>query len=173
MILDKFSLTGRVAVVTGSSRGIGQAIAQALAEAGADIIGVSAGGDFTETEAIVRHAGRKFSGYKSNFEDRESVYSFIHNVKADFPRVDILVNNAGTIMRKPAAEHPDEYWDKVININLNSLVYTGQRVWQGYGFQGVWQNSFYSIIAGISGWCICAGLCSVKRRDKAVNHGTG
>jgi 2-deoxy-D-gluconate 3-dehydrogenase len=121
-ILDQFRLDGKFALVTGCRRGIGRAFAQALAEVGADIIGVSANleasGSDVEKDVIAR--GRKFKGYACDFADRKAVYAFIAQVKNDFPRVDILVNNAGTILRKPAAEHPDDYWDKVMEINLNT-----------------------------------------------------
>ena len=120
MILDQFKLDGKVAVVTGSNQGIGQKYAQALAEAGADIIGVSYVDDFAETEKLIKATGRKFKYYVSDFSKRESLYEFIKQAKADFPKIDILVNNAGTILRKPIAEHPDEYWDKVIEINLSA-----------------------------------------------------
>ena len=120
-IIERFSLKGKVALVTGAKRGIGKGMAVALAEAGADIIGVSATlepGSSVEQE--VKALGRNFKGYACDFADRKSLYAFIAQVKKDFPRIDILVNNAGTILRKPAAEHPDEYWDKVIEVNLNS-----------------------------------------------------
>lgn len=120
MILDKFKLDGKVALVTGSNRGIGQMYAKALAEAGADIIGVSYECEFSETEKLVTSLGRKFKSYCADFSDRKSVYEFVKNVKSDFEKVDILINNAGTIMRKPIAEHPDEYWDKVMEVNLTS-----------------------------------------------------
>lgn len=118
--LELFDLRGKTALVTGSSRGIGQAMALALAEAGADIIGVSSSASSPETENLVKSTGAKFTNYSADFSDRESVYSFIRQVKADFSQIDILVNNAGTIMRNPAAEHSDEYWDRVISINLDS-----------------------------------------------------
>jgi 2-deoxy-D-gluconate 3-dehydrogenase len=63
---------------------------------------------------------RKFSGYACDFGDRKALYAFIRQAQTDFPTIDILVNNAGTILRKPAAEHPDEYWDRVIEVNLNA-----------------------------------------------------
>jgi 2-deoxy-D-gluconate 3-dehydrogenase len=122
-ILSKFELTGKLAVVTGSSSGIGQGIAKALAEAGADIINFSlplAAGQIDETEAIITALGRKYKFYATDFSDRQSLYASIKAVKAEFGVIDILVNNAGTILRTPAAEHSDEYWDKVIEINLNS-----------------------------------------------------
>lgn len=121
-ILKNFDLTGKVALVTGCKRGIGKAMALGLAEAGADIIGVSAtlepSGSAVEQE--VAALGRKFKGYACDFSDRDSLYAFIKQVKADFPVIDILVNNAGTILRAPAAEHGDDLWDKVIEVNLNA-----------------------------------------------------
>ena len=119
--LEAFKLNGKVALVTGCKRGIGKAMALALAEAGADIIGVSAtleAGSAVEKE--VTALGRKFKGYSADFSDRKNLYAFISQVKKDFPRIDILVNNAGTILRQPAAEHSDECWDKVMEVNLNS-----------------------------------------------------
>ncbi|MGM8228669.1 SDR family oxidoreductase [Cellvibrio sp. ARAG 10.3] len=121
-MLDQFSLDGKVALVTGCKRGIGKAMAVALAEAGADIIGVSATLELkgSDIEKAVLATGKKFSAYQCDFASRTSLYEFIEKVKAAHPVIDILVNNAGTILRAPAAEHSDEYWDQVINVNLNS-----------------------------------------------------
>jgi 2-dehydro-3-deoxy-D-gluconate 5-dehydrogenase len=121
-IADLFRLDGKTALVTGARRGMGRAMAVALAEAGADIIGVSTSLEATGSavEADVRATGRNFAGYACDFADRAQLYAFIQQVNADFPVIDILVNNAGTILRKPAVEHPDEYWDKVIEVNLNA-----------------------------------------------------
>lgn len=120
-IIQSFDLTGKTALVTGCKRGIGKGMAVALAEAGADVIGVSATLEAgSDVEKEVSALGRKFQGYACDFSDRKALYAFIEQVKADHPKIDILVNNAGTILRKPAAEHPDEYWDKVIEVNLNS-----------------------------------------------------
>ena len=116
-----FRVDNKLALVTGSSRGIGQAIALALASSGADIIGVSSkpepGG---ATEEGVIKAGRKYYSYQCDLTDRKSLYAFIEKVKADHPTIDILINNAGHILRKPVAEHPDEYWDTIIRINLDA-----------------------------------------------------
>ena len=121
-VLDLFKLNGKTALVTGCRRGIGMAMAQALAEAGADIVGVSAQMEGADSEIgkYVTSLGRKFYGYACDFSDRKALYEFIEKVNAAVPVIDILVNNAGTILRKPAAEHPDEYWDKVIETNLSS-----------------------------------------------------
>ena len=118
-VLNTFSLVGKTALVTGCKRGIGKAMAEALAEAGADIIGVSANLE-PEGSAVakaVEALGRRFFAYQADFGNRAALYAFIEQVKNDHPVIDILVNNAGTILRKPAAEHPDEYWDEVIAVN--------------------------------------------------------
>jgi 2-deoxy-D-gluconate 3-dehydrogenase len=96
-------------------------MAIALAEGGADIIGVSHSlAPGAEVEREVEARGVKFFSYAANLGDREALYSFIARVRSEHPVIDILVNNAGTIMRKPAAEHPDEYWDPVLSINLDA-----------------------------------------------------
>lgn len=121
-VLDLFRLDGQVALVTGCRRGIGFAMAMALAEAGADIVGVSrnlepAG---SAIEEAVRALGRQFTAYRCDFGDLAAVRGFADQVNEAHPRIDILVNNAGTILRKPAAEHPDEYWGEVIRTNLDA-----------------------------------------------------
>ena len=119
--LDTFKLHGKVALVTGCSRGIGKAIAIGLAQAGADVLGVSTTLEpGSDTEKQVRAAGRSFTPFRCDFSKRPALYAFIQQVQAAAPVIDILVNNAGTIMRKPAAEHPDEYWDAVLETNLSS-----------------------------------------------------
>lgn len=96
-------------------------MAVALAEAGADIIGVSRSLEpGSEVEQEITALGRRFTSYACNFADRAAVSQFARDVAAAHPRIDILINNAGTILRKPAVEHPDEYWDEVLNTNLNS-----------------------------------------------------
>ena len=120
-ILDQCDLSGKTALVTGCRRGIGRAFAQGLAEAGADIVGVSASLEpGSEVEQDVTDLGRIFRAYGCDFSDRNALHAFIAQVKADVEQVDILINNAGTILREPAANHPDEYWDKVIEVNLNA-----------------------------------------------------
>ena len=120
-IFELFNLTGKTALVTGCNKGIGKAIAAGLAEAGADIIGVSASleAEGSEISRLVMDSGRKFYAYQADLSDRNSLYRFIEAVNTTHT-IDILINNAGTILRKPAAEHPDEYWDKVMAINLDA-----------------------------------------------------
>ncbi|MBN8821908.1 MULTISPECIES: SDR family NAD(P)-dependent oxidoreductase [unclassified Spirosoma] len=118
-VLEQFNLAGKTALVTGSDTGLGQAMAIALAEAGADIISTANTGDLSDTQKAVVGLGRQFSGYKVDLSNREGLYQFIQSVKTDHT-VDILVNNAGMILRKPVAEHPDDWWDKVIAVNLDA-----------------------------------------------------
>jgi 2-deoxy-D-gluconate 3-dehydrogenase len=119
-VSNAFDLSGRLAVVTGARRGIGFAMAEALAEAGADIIGVSAHLEDSGSaiEKAVRALGREFSGISCDFANRDAVAALGERL-AKLP-VDILVNNAGTIERAPAAVHPMELWDRVLEVDLSS-----------------------------------------------------
>jgi 2-deoxy-D-gluconate 3-dehydrogenase len=121
-ILDRFRLDGKTALVTGVRRGLGKSMAVALAEAGADIVGMSASLETNGSAAgeEVARLGRKFRGYACDLADRGAVYDFIGKVKSECPPIDILINNGGSVLRKPAAEHPDEFWDKIIEIDLSS-----------------------------------------------------
>jgi len=116
-----FDLTGKTALVTGAKRGIGRAMAEGLARAGADIVGVSAtlGAD-SEVGAAIEAMGRSFTAHRCDFSDRAALRDFAARTLAEDGVPDILVNNAGTIRRGPAAEHPDEMWDEVIETNLSA-----------------------------------------------------
>lgn len=158
-----FRVDGKLAIVTGSSRGIGKAIAVALAESGADIIGVStkaAPGSDVENEVVA--AGRKFYNYQCDLSNRESLYSFIEKVKADHPKIDILINNAGNIMRKPVAEHPDEYWDTIIDINLNSQFILTREIGKRMIEQGAGKIVFTASLLSFQGGINVPGYAASK-----------
>ena len=120
MTANPFDLTGKVAIVTGASSGIGLAMAEGLAAAGADIVGVSVNMPMTGSEVSrrVEALGRTFTPYDTDFADRAAITSLGEKLAA--LNADILINNAGTIRRAPAAEHSDEFWDEVIAVNLSS-----------------------------------------------------
>jgi len=123
-----FSLEGKLAVVTGARRGIGLAMATALAEAGSDIIGVSShmeSGD-SELRRRVEALGRQFTPLAADFSDRESVERLINELQP--LEIDILVNNAGSIERQPAVDHSLDFWDRIIEINLSSQFVLTQAV---------------------------------------------
>ncbi|MFF6883721.1 SDR family oxidoreductase [Streptomyces sp. NPDC012421] len=120
--MNPFDLTGRLAVVTGARRGIGRAMARALARAGADVIGVSAHLEEagSDVEKDVTAAGRHFEALRADFADPEAVRALGAELAGRERPVDILVNNAGTIRRAPAAEHGDDDWDTVLQVNLSA-----------------------------------------------------
>ncbi|WP_090200869.1 SDR family oxidoreductase [Yoonia tamlensis] len=132
-MLSQFDLTGKTALVTGCKRGIGRGMAEALAAAGADIVGVSATleAQGSDVEKAVQGLGRSFRAYTCDFSDRAAVTAFAKQLEADGVAPDILVNNAGTIKRKPAAEHPDEWWDEVIEVNLSAQFVLSREIGRG------------------------------------------
>jgi 2-deoxy-D-gluconate 3-dehydrogenase len=117
-----FDLSGKTALVTGCNKGIGKAMATGLAEAGADIIGISSSMPLSgsDIEKEVKVLGRNFAAYKTDLSDREKLYATVEQILAAHSAVDILINNAGIIKRAPAAAHSDDFWDEVLNINLSA-----------------------------------------------------
>ncbi len=162
MVLDQFKLDGKVAIVTGSNQGIGQKYALALAEAGADIIGVSYVSDFSETINLIEGVGRKITTYTSDFSDRKSLYDFIKNVKSDFSKIDILVNNAGTILRDPISVHSDDYWDKVIEVNLSSQFILTREIGKDMVERGYGKIVFIASLLSFQGGIWVPGYASSK-----------
>src|SRR5687768_8794759 len=122
MILDKFSLEGKVALVTGASRGLGQKIAVALAEAGADVACHSRekGGAAEAIETITHIEGKAFS-VVGDMADPSVPKRLAEDVLGEFGKIDILVNNAGMIRRSPAVDYSEEDWSTVIDVNLSSV----------------------------------------------------
>jgi 2-deoxy-D-gluconate 3-dehydrogenase len=160
-VLDLFKLDGKIALVTGAKRGIGKAMAIALAEAGADIIGVSKTLEphGSDVEREVTALGRKFRGFACDFANRESVYAFLREVPA---QIDILVNNAGTVLRKPAAEHPDEYWDQIIETNLNSQFVISREIGKTMIARGAGKIIFTASLLTFQGGITVPGYAASK-----------
>lgn len=161
---NAFDLTGKVALVTGCKRGIGMAMASGLAEAGADIIGVSANLELagSQVSKAVEALGRTFKAYQADFSNRDSLYAFIKQVKADFPRIDILVNNAGTILRNPAAEHSDEFWDEVLEVNLSSQFILSREIGSTMLAQGSGKIIFTASLLSFQGGINVPGYAASK-----------
>jgi len=163
-VLESFSLSGKTALVTGAKRGIGKAIAIALADAGADIIAVSASleprGSDVEREVAAR--GRTFHGYQCDFSNRDQLRSFIETVKSEHPVVDILVNNAGTIKRAPAIEHGDELWDEVIEVNLSAQFIVSREIGAGMVARGSGKIIFTASLLTFQGGITVPGYAASK-----------
>lgn len=126
-ILDQFRVDGQVALVTGVGRGIGQAMAVALAEYGADIAGLY-NTRYEETEQMVKGVGRRFLPVQADLETASTdvLSDMIDRVVSEFGRLDILINNAGIIRRTPAMEYSEPDWDAVLQINLKSVFFLSQ-----------------------------------------------
>ena len=162
--MEMFSLTGKTALVTGCKRGIGKGMAVALAKAGADIVGVSASLELSgsDVEKEVTACGRNFKAYQCDFSDRQALRSFIAEVTAAHPVIDILVNNAGTIKRAPAAEHPDEIWDEVIEVNLNSQFILSREIGRGMLERGSGKVIFTASLLTFQGGITVPGYAASK-----------
>lgn len=136
-VLDSFKLDGKVVLITGAGRGLGQAMAVGLAEAGADIAGLDLI-SLEETQAQVEALGQRFMPVTCNLRDATPAdfNEVAGQVVQELGSLDILVNNAGIIRREPALEHREEYWNDVIQINLSALFFLSQAVGQVMAKQG-------------------------------------
>jgi 2-deoxy-D-gluconate 3-dehydrogenase len=120
--LDFFRLDGKVALVTGASRGLGRGIATALASAGAEVVLHSSTAPASDVAAAIEGAtGRRTAALTADLHDRAAADRLMTDALAAFGRIDILVNNAGIIRRQPAADHGDDIWDEVLEVNLSSV----------------------------------------------------
>ena len=135
-----------------------------LAEAGADIIGVSASLELENSavQKAVEACGRQFKAYQADFSDRESLYDFIKQLLLDFPRIDVLVNNAGTILRDPAAEHSDEYWDEVMEVNLSSQFILSREIGRRMLVEGSGKIIFTASLLSFQGGINVPGYAASK-----------
>ena len=140
------------------------AMALGLAEAGADIIGVSANLELagSQVSKSVEALGRQFKAYQADFSNRDSLYAFIQQLKADNPRIDILVNNAGTILRNPAAEHSDEFWDEVLEVNLSSQFILSREIGSRMITQGSGKIIFTASLLSFQGGINVPGYAASK-----------
>jgi 2-dehydro-3-deoxy-D-gluconate 5-dehydrogenase len=126
--LDFFSLKGKVAIVTGGNRGLGQAYAVALAKAGAYLFVVSRSEDWQETQKLIEETGQRAVFFQADLSDRDKVKQVAAECQKEFGRIDILVNNAGTIRRAPLTEYKEQDWDDVMEVNINSVYLLSQEV---------------------------------------------
>jgi 2-deoxy-D-gluconate 3-dehydrogenase len=162
-VLQSFDLSGKTAIVTGAKRGIGRGMAVALAEAGADIIGVSATLEpGSEVEQDVTALGRTFTAYQCDFSDRAAVLGLAAKLEADGVAADVLVNNAGTIKRKPAAEHPDDWWDEVIEVNLSAQFILSREIGRGMVARGRGKIIFTASLLTFQGGVTVPGYAASK-----------
>lgn len=135
MILNAFSLNGKVALVTGCDTGLGQGMALGLAEAGCDIISVSRKIP-QETSAKVQALGRRFAAIQADLSRQDAICEIVSRAVAAMGQIDILVNNAGTIRREDALSFSEKEWDDVINLNLKSVFFLSQAVAKRFLHQG-------------------------------------
>ena len=122
MILEQFSLAGKVAIVTGAAVGLGRGMALGLAEAGADIVAVGIG-SMDEVQEAVQATGRRCITIQANLMSIDPIQGIINQAVAEFGHIDILVNNAGIIRREDSVEFSEANWDDVININLKTVFF--------------------------------------------------
>jgi len=122
MVLEEFVLNGKSAIVTGAGRGLGKAMAQALAEAGADVVvAARTVKEIEETSGEIEKLGRRSIAIPTDVSSSKSVEEMVHQVLSEFGKIDILVNNSGMAINKPLIETTEEEWNKVISTNITGM----------------------------------------------------
>ncbi|MFF2876384.1 SDR family NAD(P)-dependent oxidoreductase [Gottfriedia sp. NPDC057991] len=161
--MENFNLTGRVAIVTGGSKGLGAGMALALARYGADIVVASR--NASEGELIskeIREMGRKSIAVAVDVQNVKSINQMVETVQREFGRIDILVNNAGVGSAKPALSITEEDWEHVLNTNLKGLFFCSQAVAKVMKEQNYGKIINISSVAGTIGQNMLASYCASK-----------
>ncbi len=180
MILDAFSLQGKVAIVTGCNTGLGQGMALGLAGAGCDIVGVNRS-EPSDTKAKVEALGRTFIDVRADLKQMDAIPQVLEQVMAALGRVDILVNNAGLIRRDDAIDFSEQDWDDVMDVNLKSVFFMSQAVARQFIKQGnggkiiniASQRSFQGVIRVPSYTASKSGIMGLTRlmANEWARHG--
>ena len=163
-LADMFNLSGKVALVTGCRRGIGRAMAVGLAEAGADVIGVSTSMEKSGSEVggEIQALGGEFDGYSCDFSRREALHDFITKVQKDHPHIDILVNNAGMTHRAPIVDHDDALWDEVIAVNQTAPFILSREIGREMVARGSGKIIFTASLLSFQGGITVPGYAASK-----------
>ena len=175
MLQQLFDLSGRVALVTGASRGLGQYMARALARAGADIAITSRDqGRLAETEEDIQKIGGRVLSVELDVLDLSSIQSAVQKVESHFGRLDVLVNNAGCNIRRRALEVTAEDWDKVVNTNLRGAFFVAQaaaRIMKAQHWGRVINIGSVTCVAGYAGMGpYCASRGGIKQLTMSLAH---
>lgn len=163
-VLDQFKLDGKVAVVTGATRGLGQAMAVGLAEAGADVVSISRSAEASETKAAVQATGRQFAHIRLDFAraTASDLQGTVRSIILEHGQINILVNNSGAIRRSPAVSFSEGAWDSVIQVNMKAGFFLAQAVAHQMHMQGGGKIIFTSSILGAEGGMLVASYAASK-----------
>lgn len=157
-------LEGKVAIVTGGSSGIGEAISKRLAKEGATVAVNYSSNDAAANQVVadIEAAGGKAKAFRANCANVADIQRFIGEVGAEFGRIDILVNNAGTFLTVPVAETTEEIWDRQLDLNLKGTFFCVQAALPWFRKQGGGKVINLSSIAGVDAFPNCPAYCASK-----------